>query len=104
MMEPMGTSIIRFQLLYIPFSEGKEVRRKPLDGGMLNPSYAQYERKNSSVQLFFNKDFAMDPPLSIIGENGKEGMEGGTEKEGNPRSLMYLERGIDPSKPRAHLK
>jgi len=43
MTDPMGASIIRFQLLYIPFSEGKEMRRKPLDGGMLNPSYAQYE-------------------------------------------------------------
>jgi hypothetical protein len=80
------------------------VRRKPLDGGVLNPSYAQYERKNSSGQLFFNKGFAMDPALSIIGENGKEGMEDGTEKEGNPRSLMYLERSFDPSKPCAHLK
>jgi len=46
----------------------------------------------------------MDPALSIIGENGKEGMKSSTEKEGNPRSLMYLERGFDPSKPCAHLK
>jgi len=46
----------------------------------------------------------MDPPLSIIGKYGKEGMEDGTEKESNPRFLMYLERGFDPSKPCAHLK
>lgn len=56
------------------------------------------------MQSLFNKDFAMDPPLSLIGENGKEGMEDSTEKEGNPRSLMYFERSFDPSKPCAHLK
>ena len=34
----------------------------------------------------------MDPPLSIIGENGKEGMKSSTEKENNPRFLVHGKR------------
>jgi hypothetical protein len=60
--------------------------------------------ENPSVQFLFNKDFAMDPDLSIIGENGKEGVKGGAEKEGNTCSSMHWERDFYPSKPRAHLK
>lgn len=44
---------------------------------------------NSSVHFLFNKDFAMDPDLSIIGENGKEGMKSSTEKENNPRFFVH---------------
>jgi len=39
--------------------------------------------------VFFNKGLAMDPPLSIIGKNGKEGMKNSTKKENNPRFFVH---------------
>jgi hypothetical protein len=42
--------------------------------------------------------------LSITGEEGKEGMEGGTEKKSAPGSFVDLKGDLHPSEPRADLK
>ena len=47
---------------------------------------------------------AKDALLSLIGEKGKEGMEGRTEKKGAPGSLVDFKRNLYPSEPCADLK
>jgi hypothetical protein len=42
--------------------------------------------------------------LSIIGEEGKEGVEDGAEEKCDPRSLVDLKGDFDPSMPRADLE
>jgi hypothetical protein len=45
-----------------------------------------------------------DALLSVIGEDGKEGMKGRAEKQDDRGFLMDMERNSNPSKPRADLK
>jgi hypothetical protein len=47
---------------------------------------------------------AKDALLSLIGEEGEEGMEDSTKTQGAPGSLVDLKRDLYPSKPRADLK